>query len=92
MDVHQTTTVDLIGVVTAVGAVKDVTLKNGTSKPKREYTIVDNSGEHGHSINLTVWGDNAVVELYRSGQVVALKNVKINKYKDNKTVSEGYSS
>lgn len=56
-EMMQVQTIDLLGVITSTGDVDIQKFKNGDSKPKRVIELVDNTGESGYSVSLTIWGD-----------------------------------
>jgi len=69
----------VIGVVTDVSEVSNITLKSGESKNKRTVTIADKSN---CTVTLTLWGDitSAPVAI-EQGQVLAVKGARITDFR-----------
>lgn len=76
--VEKDTTIDVVGVLTEVGEVSQITSKT-TSKPydKRELTMVDDSG---YSVRLTIWGKTALAFDAQPESVVAFKGAKVSDF------------
>lgn len=78
-NIEPDSTIDVIGIVTKIGPVTDVTLKSrGTNLPKQTITLVDDSNV---GVELTLWGSahagrNDIAE----GEVVAAKHVRISTF------------
>eukprot|EP01028_Stygiella_incarcerata_P003017 TRINITY_DN1572_c0_g1_i1.p1 TRINITY_DN1572_c0_g1~~TRINITY_DN1572_c0_g1_i1.p1 ORF type:complete len:622 (-),score=196.08 TRINITY_DN1572_c0_g1_i1:855-2720(-) len=70
--------VDVLGAVAAVSEVVEVTLRgrDGTSV-RRNVTLVS---QEGHSVELTLWKDNATQFQGEVGSVVAAKAVRVSEY------------
>ncbi len=45
-----------MAVVHSVGPVEQIKLKSGETRDKRNFELVDDSGEKGQLINFGVWG------------------------------------
>jgi len=73
-------TIDIIGVIEDVSNISSINLKSGQTKDRRNVTLVDNSGDAGCSITATLWSDNAQLNNYRVGQVMAIKGARISDY------------
>jgi len=77
--VEVNTFVDVIGVVTDVGDIREITTKAGEQLKKREITLVDDSNR---SIQLTLWRDRAEAFNAPSGPVpiLAIKAARRGEY------------
>lgn len=65
-------TVNVVGVVSAVGEVTSLRLRNGESKKKRTITIADNSElPNGISIDICFWGTDATDRDFCEGQIIS---------------------
>jgi replication factor A1 len=60
-------------------------------KAKRVYEVVDNSGENGNSVNLTVWGADSATNNWVVGDVIAMKSVKVSMWGGH-TISTGFDT
>jgi replication factor A1 len=80
--------IDVMGVIIDAANISNVTLKDGTQKPKRDFTIADDTR---CSIAVSVWGENAHLEELKSGNLVVFKNCRISDYKG-KSLNSSYSS
>jgi len=49
-------TIDIAGIVQSSGPIGSINMKDGSTKPKREVTVYDNTK---HSVSVTCWGDMA---------------------------------
>ncbi len=77
-DYEQSRTVDTIGIVTQVGAVAQINIKNtGLQKDKRSVTIVD---ESQLQIQITFWGKQAARTDIKEGIVLAVKAARVSDY------------
>lgn len=69
--------VDVIGVITQVGALGNITTKKGDSLAKRTVTLVDTTAR---SIELTLWGSTAENFSAAGSPVLACKAVRVSDY------------
>jgi replication factor A1 len=65
---------DVIGIVTQVGPLGEITSKQSKQFSKRELTIADKSG---FSVRLTLWGKQAEQFNAEDSPVIAVKGVKV---------------
>jgi replication factor A1 len=87
-ELFQQQNIDVMGVIIDVANISNVSLKDGTQKPKRDLTIADDTK---FSITVSVWGENAHLEELESGNLVVFKNCRISDYKG-KSLNSSYSS
>ncbi|CAI2360853.1 unnamed protein product [Moneuplotes crassus] len=73
--------IDLIGVVTSVGDVNSISLKDGRQKDKIDYEIADNSIDGGMRVTVSIWGTKATSKKFSVGQIIAIKDLKISTFK-----------
>ena len=82
----QLRTIDIIGVITAVGELSQVVLKTtGAHKDRRNITIVD---ESKMQIQISLWGSNASRKGYEINQVLAIRGARVSDY-GGKTLNSG---
>ena len=72
---------DLIGIVTQTFECSTINLKNGGTKDKRDYEIIDNSQEGGIKTIITLWGSQAAKFNYPPGSVLAFKGLRVANFK-----------
>ena len=77
VDMVQSRTLDVIGVIFDVGPVVQIQTRDGQQRDKRNLVIGD---ESHFSINVTLWGDVCVCQYFEIGQVVALQNARVVDY------------
>jgi hypothetical protein len=71
-------TVDLVGYVSAVGELKEITLKNGEAKPKQEVKIKDDSN---YEIPVNLWGTFQGQSELAVGDLVSISNLIVSEFK-----------
>jgi hypothetical protein len=71
-------TVDLVGYVSAVGELKEITLKNGEAKPKQEIKIKDDSN---YEIPVNLWGTFQGLSELAVGDLVSISNLIVSEFK-----------
>ena len=69
-----------MGIITSISEVSSFTLKNGGSKDKRDFTLLDSSEDGGIKVRVTLWGVSAKY-VFQPGSVVAFKGLRITNYK-----------
>jgi len=67
----------VIALVLGVGELGYINLRNGTTRPRRNVTIGDQSGA---CIELALWGNDAVKWAGKENDIIAMKNVLVNDY------------
>ena len=67
----------MVGVIWRVGQCTEINLKDGCQRDKRAITIVD---ETEHSIDVTVWGEQAQSNDFREGAIIAFKNCRVSEF------------
>ncbi|CAI2361170.1 unnamed protein product [Moneuplotes crassus] len=72
---------DFIGIITSVGEVDSINLRNGQQKDKRDYEVADNSADGGLKVTVSIWGPKVSSLEFDVGQVVVIKDLKISPYK-----------
>jgi len=84
-DVENFRNVDVIGVVTEMGPPNSINLKSGQVKERRNVVIADDSG---CSIQVSFWSQNAALENYGKGQVIAIKGARVSDF-NGKSLNSG---
>ena len=69
--------IDLIGVVSQVGEIANITSKSGNELTKRDIFVADDTGA---SIKLTLWSDKAVSFSSPPGTIIAIKGARVSDY------------
>eukprot|EP01125_Pyxidicula_operculata_P004120 TRINITY_DN1598_c0_g1_i2.p1 TRINITY_DN1598_c0_g1~~TRINITY_DN1598_c0_g1_i2.p1 ORF type:complete len:321 (-),score=76.27 TRINITY_DN1598_c0_g1_i2:253-1185(-) len=76
--------IDTMGIISVVNKPTSINTKDNRSLNKRTISIVDSTKR---SVDVTLWGDRATNFDGEVGVALALKNVKVNEYQGNKTLS-----
>lgn len=74
-------TLDFVGVIISAGEISSIQLKNGGTKDKRDFEVIDNSEDGGVKTIVTLWGANAKKFNFKQGSVVAFKGLRITNFK-----------
>jgi ssDNA-binding replication factor A large subunit len=73
---------DFIGIVVGSTEVSSINLKSGSTKDKKDYELIDDSGNNETmKITVTLWGTPARKHNFGNGTIVAFKGLKITNYK-----------
>lgn len=82
--------VDFCGIVASVGETRTITARrDGKQLTKRDVRVGEDSGK---SIDITLWGDEAVNFPGAPGDVLALKGARVGDFMGGKTLSSMHSS
>lgn len=76
-EVDPNATVDVLGVLSDVQDVSQITTKKGNLFDKRDISLVDDTG---YSIRATLWGETATKFEVKPDTVIALKGAKVNDF------------
>jgi len=80
--------VDVVVIVMAVGAADEIRLKSGEMKNRRNITFIDHSN---HSIEMTLWGDQATNFKPVEGDIVAVRGARIGEF-NGKNLSSSFTT